>query len=170
MLTTKGFSTETGFTQIGFLIDDLSASQISYLSIHNTNEWLKNNFGLDIAVFCQFFGNIPCLTPSFARFHVRDISAYFGNLIATTLDNAKLLTNAPRTKKFYYINYPDWNLYDKEDLDLIYNDRSIIKFARSEDYLRKIRELGYDISNIVVEDFNIDKICEVLNGDKQRND
>lgn len=152
------------FQQLGFVVDDLGASQVSYLLIKNTNDFLEKRHDVNINLF--FEDNfIPCLEPKFARFNTYDAFVFDGTLIATSLNTALTIKNFTRAKRFFYINdleYLRKNVDQNEWKDILC-DNNIVKFTRCDDYRTYLILQGYNIHPIVVEDFNLDKILEVIN-------
>jgi hypothetical protein len=162
-----GFTVDKGFNQIAFVLDNLSAGQIPYCCIYNCNAWLYNNFGLNFSIFYTE-NSSPCVKPKFARFHVRDTVYFTGTLIATSLSTALAIKNATRAKRYFYVNDPEWlrshKQITKEDFESIMFDDKIIKFCRSNDYKTQLEILGIKVLPNIVEDFNVSKILEIVNG------
>lgn len=155
-----------GFFQLGFIVDSLAPSQISYLMTQNANDIHKETPVVNVSCF---FSNHqrPCMEYRFAIFNAVDITGFVGTLVATSFDTAKLLNNGFRSKKMWYIN--DISFLEeqkKEDYDKILNDPEIVKFCRSRDHADKLIEIGFNIYPNIIQDFNIMQIIdlsEVLN-------
>jgi hypothetical protein len=152
------------FQPVGFVVDDLGASQVSYLLIKNANQLLSSRHDININVF--FEDNfIPCVEPKFARFNTKDAFVFDGSLIATSLKTALTIKNFTRAKRFFYINQLE-NLRkstSQDEWNNILCDKNIVKFARCVDYKDELISKGYDIHPEVVEDFDLNKILEVIN-------
>jgi hypothetical protein len=160
-----------GFTKLGFVLKDLSASQTAYFCITNSNEWLKNNFGLNVSLFYEEDSQ-PCVFPRFARFHLKDIFTFSGILIATDFNSVVNLEHIKNSKKFYYIQDLEHTRnnfkHSKEKFDQVMTDQNIIKFCRCSDHQNYFTSLNYKVSNTIVKDFNIDKIMEIINNENSR--
>jgi hypothetical protein len=159
-----GFDLETGFKKIGFVLKDVSAGQLPYTCIQSCNSWLDNNFGTNISLFC-YDHTTSCVNTKFARFHVKEIDHFVGDLIATSIDSALLIKNNTRAKRYYYINDFDWTrpnfTLPIEYVDKIFNDNDIVKFCRSRDHRDRLIKEGYKILYTIVEDFDIKTILEI---------
>lgn len=160
-----GFSVDSGFRQIAFVFDHLGASQIAYTSIHNANLYLQNRFGTNISFFIK--ENMPpCLPAQFAIFNTRDLRAYEGIVIGTSLSSMVECYKAVRAKKLYYIYDMEWirpglKLHPQM-VDNILRDEKITKFTRSQDYLNLMKSNGYNISDTIVPDLDVDLISEII--------
>jgi hypothetical protein len=157
--------------QIGIIVEDLGAGQLSYFIMNNINNYLINNNNIDIlyivcnkVVACNKLNNAAIFTTS-------QISSFEETLIATSSYTAKMLNEAIVSKnKAFYITDLDW--IRKQDKNLennikdILKNPDIVKFCRSKDYLEYILK-NYEtnaISNIEVKDFKIEQILEIING------
>lgn len=160
----SGYNLNTGFNKIGFVLKDLSAGQIPYICINECNKWLDNNFGTNLTIFCYDHA-IPCVPMKFAKYHVKELDFFVGDLIATSIDSTLLINNNTRAKRYYYINDFDWtrpscNL-SKENISKVLYNNNIIKFCRCKDHRDKLKKDGINILDIIVEDFNIKTILEI---------
>jgi hypothetical protein len=167
-----GFSTDKGLRQLAFVFKDLYSSQVVYSCIDNANNWLRNNHGLSISIFYEE-NEFPCIRPDFARFHVSESTPYTGDLVATSFKTLNSVLNSTRAQRMYYIQDLEytrsWFGYDIKRFNDVMNDTSIIKLVRSRDHLEKLRNDGYnDVSPIIVPDFNINLILEIIDARKNR--
>jgi hypothetical protein len=164
-----GYDIFNGFKKVGFAIDSLAAGQISFTCVENTNKWLASNFGVNFSIFYEQ-NALPCVSPQFARFHIRDAIGFEGDLIATSYNTLKSIKGATRSKRYYYINDIEWwRPWFKDSINEIKalsQDDSIVKFCRSQDHRDRLLDMGFEVSPIIVEDFNIDKILEIINENK----
>lgn len=153
-----------GLPKMGFVVDSLLSSQLSYALVYNSNEWLTKNYELNLALFYQEQW-LPSIWPDFAQFHVSETVAFDGTLIATSLSTAFSIKNATRANRFFYIQ----DLYylrrgcDQKQWDLVMNDKNLKKFTRSTDHHDELKRAGYDIEFGVVPSFEIEKILEITN-------
>ncbi len=166
-----GYSEDTGFAKLGFVFSDLYASQMPYLCIFNSNRWLSNNLGLNISIFYED-NSPPCIKPEFARFHISSSVGFDGDLIATSFKTALSAKVSSRSRRYYYINDMEWLrgnfAHSKEEFKSIMLDDSIVKFTRCQDYLDTMTGQGINISPVVVPDFDIDRILEIVNVNKNK--
>jgi len=153
-----------GLPKVGFVVDSLLSSQLSYALVYNLNEWLDKHYEWSLAIFYQEQW-LPSLWPACSQYHVADTVAFDGTLIATSLSTAFSIKNATRAKRFFYIQdlynrRPNFNIKQWES---IMNNRSIKKFARSDDHRNELEKEGYEIGLDVVPSFEIEKILEITN-------
>ncbi len=161
----SGFSLKDGFTKIGFIFNDFTATQAAYTFITNTNHWLKENFGSSICAFYEE-NSYPCVPILFPRFGTSEISSFQGHIISTSFETTKTLLGANRAKKYYYIDDIEYIrpwFKDKSLFDKILNDNNIIKLFRAEDHYNKFVEDGYKIQKRIVVDYDINTILKVIN-------
>jgi hypothetical protein len=145
---------------IGFIIKDLGPNQQSYTCISNTNSWLDKNYGVDPVLFFEEV-SVPCVEPKFARYNIYDTSNYYGYLVCTYIDGFFNIKNAVTSKKILYVYDLNTCLKD-ERFGQILDNKDVIKIFRCEDYLKKIRSLGFKTNDNIVQDFNIDQILKVI--------
>jgi hypothetical protein len=151
---------------IGFILDDIGACQSAYLCIKNSNKFLKENIDTCISIF--YSENIlPCMNPRFARYHISDCTNFEGHLIATSIQSALICKEVSKSKKYYYINDLEWIRphfdKNKEELNSILYDNSVIKFTRCEDYKKELKNNGVNVNDKIVKDFDISTILEIIN-------
>ncbi len=154
------------FTRLGFIVDDLSSSQINYCLVKNCNNFIENESSINIQLFFEDNFN-PCVPPKFARFNVKDAFVFDGHLIATSLKTAKTLKTLYRPRKYFYINDLEYlrKNTDKKEWNEILKDENIIKFARCNDYIQHL--FPYKIHDKAIVDFHIPSILEIINDSKR---
>ena len=126
--------------KIGFIVDDLSSSQLSYEVISSINSF-DTSFDQDFVVF--FENSSPMvIEPFFGVMNLQELWGFDGIAIATSVSSCLSLSNTQSPiKKFFYVWDLQWSRnrssYDqgiqaflKEDIDLI---------ARSEDHAKAIK-------------------------------
>lgn len=160
-LKNNGYVLGKGRTQIGIVMNDIGANQLAYTFITNTNEWQKDNFGIDFCIFTQEYAS-PCIEPNFARFNIFDSSYFGGHLITTSAQTFLNTQNAVKSKRYFYVNYLEY-LRDESKKDLykeIMHDDSVVKILRSKDYADP---LGISTKKYhVLEDFNIKQLISIV--------
>jgi len=156
--------------QIGIMIEDLGASQLSLYIMKDINQKLMSN---DTDVFYLTCNkSVPCINENkaaiFSIFYSQNIDA---TLVATSSYTAKILkTCLASQERIFYITDLDWvRKQDKEleeEIKEILLDDGIIKLCRSKEYFDFIMK-NYQvnkISNTIVANFEINKIMEIING------
>ena len=147
--------------KIGFIVDDLSSSQLSYEVISSINSF-DTSFDQDFVVF--FENSSPMvIEPFFGVMNLQELWGFDGIAIATSVSSCLSLSNTQSPiKKFFYVWDLEWSRnrssYDqgiqaflKEDINLI---------ARSEDHAKAIKNYcNRDVCGIV-DDFNIQQITK----------
>ena len=126
--------------KIGFIVDDLSSSQLSYEVISSINSF-DTSFDQDFVVF--FENSSPMvIEPFFGVMNLQELWGFDGIAIATSVSSCLSLSNTQSPiKKFFYVWDLEWSRnrssYDqgiqaflKEDINLI---------ARSEDHAKAIK-------------------------------
>ena len=150
--------------KIGFIVDDLSSSQLSYEVISSINSF-DTSFDQDFVVF--FENSSPMvIEPFFGVMNLQELWGFDGIAIATSVSSCLSLSNTQSPiKKFFYVWDLEWSRnrssYDqgiqaflKEDIDLI---------ARSEDHAKAIK--NYCNRDVVgVFDFNsgLESLMEII--------
>ncbi len=150
--------------KIGFIVDDLSSSQLSYEVISSINSF-DTSFDQDFVVF--FENSSPMvIEPFFGVMNLQELWGFDGIAIATSVSSCLSLSNTQSPiKKFFYVWDLEWSRnrssYDqgiqaflKEDIDLI---------ARSEDHAKAIKNYcNRDVVGIF--DFNsgLESLMEII--------
>lgn len=126
--------------KIGFIVDDLSSSQLSYEVISSINSF-DTSFDQDFVVFFENSSPIV-IEPFFGVMNLQELWGFDGIAIATSVSSCLSLSNTQSPiKKFFYVWDLEWSRnrssYDqgiqaflKEDINLI---------ARSEDHAKAIK-------------------------------
>lgn len=156
--------------KIGFLVDNLGASQLSYYLGRNVNSYLEENPGSDIVCYYDSFER-SCVNNNFATVNIIEAWNQGGAMIATSENTANKLANFIGTRnKFFYIwdvvcylkrfagkRYVDTfipdNVYSNKDLKLICRSKSHAKIIENNFN----REVEYIVDNL-----NIHQIMEVI--------
>jgi hypothetical protein len=148
------------FVQIGFALDHLGPCQSAYVGIVHANDVVKNNVGINVSMF--FVDSQPlCVDAKFATYNIRDTANFKGNLIATSITTAKLISKCYTAKRYFYILDLNFDSNDQKVLEILRDD-NIIKFTRSKDYLECLANKGFKINPKIVNDFNINEILEII--------
>ena len=92
--------------KIGIIIDDLSASQLSYYVIKNINEYL----GSDDCDFVIFFENssTSILQPEVGTMNINEIWGFDGILISTSVSTTLSMINTFAKAKYFYVWDLEW--------------------------------------------------------------
>lgn len=150
---------------VGFVVSDLGPNQIAYTCMSSISKYLDDNYGIDPVLFFEE-QSMPCLPPKCARYNIYDTSYYYGNLITTNIKTTLSATNAKLCKKFYYIYDLEYlrNEENKKNFDIIMSDNTIVKFTRCLDFLKQLRNDGYNINGTIVNDFDLKSIHNIIKG------
>jgi hypothetical protein len=151
--------------KLGLALSNLGANQAAYLCINNSNNFLKENYQIDII---GFYENLikTCLTPNFACMQAVELWGYDGNVVACNLNLANDIVNIPTiSNRYFYIWDLEWiHLEDKQFSKIypIYSNPNLTLIARNDDYA-KITEKMWGVKiDTVIEDFNIDKFVSLI--------
>lgn len=147
--------------KLAFALTELGSGQIPYICISESNQFLNKKTDLDIVIFYEESA-VPCVALDFARFHVRDSCYFKGNLICTSLSTIKSTEKAFCAKRFFYINDIIEQIKNKEEFDLVMKNKDIVKFTRCGDYYDYLTKLRYELSDIIVKDFDINTILQLM--------
>lgn len=151
--------------QIGFIVDDVSASQLSFNLIKNINEYSKDSHD-DFVVFFEN-STSAILNPNFSLMSSNEIWSFEGSLFATNMFTAASLQKcfAP-TKKFFYVWDLEWTRRHGKDFEFAiqtFSDPSIELIARSNDHAKAIENYCNRKVKNIVSDFNIEKLVRIIN-------
>lgn len=152
--------------KLGFLVNNLGPSQLSYFLIRNTNLALAERAELDAVVFYETMTR-PCLSPCFATMQLPEAFAFDGVAIATSLAGAaRLLHFAGTSKKFLYVWDLEWIRMQQKDfasLRSIYGNQELTLLARSADHKKLLEDSWNRPVKAVVDDFCMRSILEAVN-------
>ena len=125
--------------QIGIIVDDLSASQLSYYLIKNINEFLEDS--LD------------------------DFVVFFENSISNTLSMLKSFS--PERKIFYVWDLEWLRQHGKEFENTVkaFTDNNVTLVARSKEHALAIENYCNIKIKHIVEDFNIKKLIRIIDNE-----
>ncbi len=155
-----------GFTKVGFVLDSLDANQIAYTCIDSINKWSDENFGLSFTLFYRK-NYLPSIDPKCPRYHVKDIMAFDGHLISTSIESSIAMQDAVKAKWYYYIYDLDWKRQDRnlspDAVNKILSSNKITRFTRSPDFVDELKLAGCSSLNGDVKDFDINNILEIIN-------
>ena len=131
---------ENKIKRLGFLLHDLSPSQISYQLIKTGNELLKTTDKIDLALFYRNF-SVSVAEANFGTFTAYECFNYTGIVVATDLQGAANILKWPgpnRNKMYFYLNDLEWIRLrgqpgvDFESLAAVYLNPKLNIICRSE--------------------------------------
>lgn len=152
--------------KLGFAVSDIGPAQVPYTCITEFNKALMDRIDINISLFYK--NNIyPCLSPKFARYHIKDTVGFDGYLFATSLDTLESIINSTRAKRFFYLNDISEIIRNTDKAKELLYDHNIYIVSRCEDYFIWMTE-NLDLTRInlidkVVVDFDINSILEIIN-------
>ena len=153
--------------QIGVLLEDLSASQLTFYVINNINNYIEKS---DID-FVAFFQNstTSIMSPRFSTMSVSEMWSFNGIVIATYVSTAlSLQKTCSPIEKYFYIWDLDWHRQNGRDFEYTiqaYNNPQLNLIARSSSHAKAIKNYcNRDVCG-VVDNFNIDQLMGVINNE-----
>ena len=160
--------------KLGFLVDNLGASQLGYYISRNVGDYLENNPQDSITCYYENF-EVKCAQTNFATMNIIEGWDQNGTMIATSEQTAKKLLNFVGTnEKFFYVwdlglfyelvagrkylkTFDMQNIFFEEDLTLICRNNLHAQLIENN-FNRKVI---YTVDN-----FDIDKIMEIVNHER----
>ena len=153
--------------QIGILLEDLSASQLTFYTIKNINDYLEKS-DIDFVVFFQN-STTSMITPRFSTMSVSEMWSFNGIVIATSVTTAlSMQKTCTPGEKFFYVWDLDWHRQSGLEFEYTiqaYNDPKLNLIARSSSHAKAIKNYcNRDVCGIV-DNFNIDQLIGVINNE-----
>lgn len=149
--------------KLGIIVQDFTASQLSYDIINNVNNFIKNKHDIDIWGFCNELNTIV-IQPHFPIVQITYAWEFDGIAIATNLNTLDKLLLMPGPRKRFFYNYDlEWLRMPKKDyltLARYYRNNDVELIVRSEDHKKVIENCWNREVLLVMEDFNIKKILD----------
>ena len=147
--------------KLGFLVDNLGASQLGYYLSKNINDALERYDDLDIICYYENFEG-KCMHQNFSNINISGAWSQEGVMIATSPSTAEKMANfIGRCKKYFYVwdDHHDKTYYN---LGSIYFNKDIQIICRNNIHARII-ENNFNIKvRHTVDNFDIDKIMEIV--------
>ena len=162
-----------GMTKLGFLVDNLGASQLGYYISKNISSYLEDNPQSNIACYYDNFER-KCSQTNFATMNIIEAWDQSGAMVATSENTAKKLLNFIGTrKKFFYI----WDLglfYDRIagrkytkifNIDNVFIEEDLTLICRNHVHAELIENNFNRKVKYTVDNFDINKIMEIVNNE-----
>jgi len=161
-------------TKLGFLVDNLGASQLGYYISKNIGSYLENNQQSSITCYYDNFER-KCSQTNFATMNIIEAWDQGGAIVATSENTARKLLNFVGTQeKFFYVwdmtffyeriggikhmkTFDMNNIFFKEGLTLICRNNLHAQLIENN-FNRKVK--------YVVDNFDINKIVEIINNER----
>ena len=150
--------------QIGFMLNDTTASQLSFSLIKGINDYIDNGGKED---FTLFFENSSAniIEPNFATMSMSEIWNFSGDLFSTSVSTSLSLDKcfAPKAKYFYVWDL-EWirnNGQGYEKTIQAFMPKNIKLVARSEDHAKAIKNYSNRQVDHIVENINIKNIVRI---------
>lgn len=151
--------------KVGVVVDDLSASQLSYHVIKNINNHVEKSD----TDFVAFFQNSTAsmLPMHFSSMCINEVWNFDGAVIATSVSTVLSISKTFSPKqKYFYVWDLEWCRTKGREFEYIiqaFNKDDIKLIARSEDYAKAIKNYcNKDVVGIV-NNFNIKQLMEIIN-------
>ena len=151
--------------KVGVVVDDLSASQLSYHIIKNINKQVEESD----TDFVAFFKNSTAsmLPMHFSSMCINEIWSFDGVAIATSVSTVLSISKTFSPKqKYFYVWDLEWCRTKGREFEYIiqaFNKDDIKLIARSEDYAKAIKNYCNKDVVGVVDNFNIKQLMEIIN-------
>lgn len=151
--------------KIGVIINNLSASQLSFSVIQNIKDIQKEYPEDDYVIF---FENISAhvLTATCAVMNTTDIPSFDGVLIATNVETClTAISSVSPSRKFFYVWDLEWIRQEGKNFQhniKAYTNKTIKLISRSESHSKAIKNYSNVDPVGVVEDFNLKKMREII--------
>ena len=151
--------------KVGVVVDDLSASQLSYHIIKNVNKQVEESD----TDFVAFFQNSTAsmLPMHFSSMCINEIWSFDGVAIATSVSTVLSISKTFSPKqKYFYVWDLEWCRTKGREFEYIiqaFNKDDIQLIARSKDYAKAIKNYCNKDVVGVVDNFNIKQLMEIIN-------
>ena len=151
--------------KVGVVVDDLSASQLSYHIIKNINKQVEESD----TDFVAFFQNSTAsmLPMHFSSMCINEIWSFDGVAIATSVSTVLSISKTFSPKqKYFYVWDLEWCRSKGRDFEYViqaFNKDDIQLIARSKDYAKAIKNYCNKDVVGVVDNFNIKQLMEIIN-------
>jgi len=151
--------------QIGFLVDNTMANQLSYNLIKNINDYLENSSD-DIVLFFEN-STTSILPPNFSLMSTNEIWSFEGSLFATSVSTSLSVQKsfAPKNK-FFYVWDLEWTREHGRDFESTikaFSNEDIELIARSEDHAKAIENYCNVKVKHIVKDCNVEQLVRISN-------
>jgi hypothetical protein len=151
--------------KVGVVVDDLSASQLSYHIIKNINKQVEESDTDFIAFFQNSTANM--LPMHFSSMCINEIWSFDGVAIATSVSTVLAISKTFSPKqKYFYVWDLEWCRTKGREFEYIiqaFNKDDIKLIARSKDYAKAIKNYcNRDVVG-VMDNFNIKQLMDIIN-------
>ena len=151
--------------QIGFLVDNTMANQLSYNLIKNLNGYLENSSD-DIVLFFEN-STTSILPPNFSLMSTNEIWSFEGSLFATSVSTSLSVQKsfAPKNK-FFYVWDLEWTREHGRDFESTikaFSNEDMELTARSEDHAKAIENYCNVKVKHIVKDCNVEQLVRISN-------
>lgn len=150
--------------QLGFLVNNLSASQLSYYLLKGLNKWAEdpNN---DPTIYVMQVER-PIIVPKLSIMNLAEVAGMRGTAIATDIETAGVMLDcATTTSRFLYIWDTEWlrgpqRIYENH-AKVIRNPRLKL-LCRSIDHKIAVENCFNVKVAGIVDDFNLEQLLEII--------
>lgn len=152
--------------QIGFIVGDTTASELSFFLIKGINDYIDSGGKEDFTLFVEN-SSANIIDPNFAVMSMSEIWNFQGDLFSTSVSTSLSMNKcfAPKSKYFYV-----WDLewirnngreYEKTIQAFLPEQTKII--AKSKDHAKAIKNYSNREVDYIIENINIEKIARITN-------
>lgn len=148
---------------IGFILDHTLNNQRFFYLCQNAGRYLNDHGMVEFSAYI-INNTRPSFWPPFGLYLTDELRHFTGHAIATSLGGINYLcSNHHFASRSLYV-YDIKELEQAPGLAQTIIDFGINVFTRNEDYAKVLTNLGIPFNKIIVPDFNIEKIVEMING------
>ena len=156
--------------KIGFAINNLGVSQLSYSMLSSVNAYLEDHYKVNFIAFYEHL-HPAIITPNFASMQIDECWGFDGMLVGTSLSTARKVMRSPEpTSKVFYVWDLEWlrpKMPYNSMLASIYRDELVL-VARSEEHKAAIEDVWNVKVRKVIPNFDAKlfvELCEELEND-----
>jgi hypothetical protein len=149
---------------IGVILNDLTASQLSYFVVKNFNDYLDKHPKSHIICFYQEISQ-HSLPANFACMEISEIWGFEGPIIATTFESAeKLLGCATCPRPVFYLWDLEWLRTERDFASWrkVFADERMDIIVRSQSHKQIFEECWNRKVLGIVDNFNLQEIQDLL--------
>lgn len=149
---------------INILLQNVGASQLSYLVIRNANDIGAIRPEIDVIAYYENLHK-NCMPPNFAVMQIAEAWGQRGPMIATTLSTAFKLIGFPADRKLFYIWELEWIREGNKQYEMyadVYTHTDLELVARSQSHKRLIESTFNREVAHVVDDFDMQQLIGIL--------
>jgi hypothetical protein len=145
---------------ICFVIDKLSSSQKAFSLIKQINKYLEHYSTIELSIY-SIYNEMPVVLSHTGIYNAGELNDFNGHAIATDLHTLYYVLDSDRPHKYLYL-YDIHSINHLNDKQIKFLKDSNIKiFTRNNDYRQLLIQKSFEVSPILVPDFEIETILKI---------